>query len=168
VRENKDFNRRAGLNELIHRCGGSRDAVRTWLEKFRVSPESDWAGRAVIPADVAERVVKTYREVMAENARLQSEYDAYMKDRERRLLEAGDEAYRKTAERELEAQYKTNFTGGDGRGWAEDGVRYTNALTLWPFGRQKAREAALEARAEFEKREPLLDFDDWTKRRRRK
>jgi hypothetical protein len=44
------------------------------------------------------------------------------------------EKHENKGERELAAQYKTNFTGGDGRGWAEGGVRYTNELTLWPHG----------------------------------
>jgi hypothetical protein len=156
------------LNELVLRCSGSREAVDTWLRKFRVTPELDWAGRPTIPADVAERVMQANRQAAAEAAEAQSAYDRYLKDRERRFLEAGDTAYRQTAEAELELQYSTNFTGGDGKGWAEGGVRYTNDLTLWPHGRQKAREAALEARAEFEKREPQLGFDDWMKRRRRK
>jgi hypothetical protein len=155
------------IEEVILRCGGSRDAMNTWLAKFRVTPTSDWAGRPVVPADVAKKVVKAYEENAAEQALLQSEYDHYLKDRVRRLVEAGDEAYRQTAERELKAQYDVKFTGADGQGWAEGGVRYTNALVLWPYGRQKAREAALEAREEFEKREPLLRFDEWAKRRKR-
>jgi hypothetical protein len=155
------------LDELVMRCNGSREAVDTWLRKFRVTPTTDWAGRATIPAEVAERVMHAYRQAAAEAAEAQSAYDHYLKDRERRFLEASDNAYRQTAERELELQYSTNFTGGDGRGWAEGGVTYTNDLTLWPHGRQKAREAALEARAEFDKREPRLSFDDWMKRRTR-
>jgi hypothetical protein len=122
----------------------------------------------VIPSDVAEKVVRAYEENAAEQAALQSGYDSYLRDRARRLDEAGDAAYRETAERELKAQYDVKFTGSEGRGWAEGGVRTTNALTLWPFGRQRAREAALQAREEFEKREPQLDFEDWMKRRKRK
>ena len=155
------------LDELVLRCNGSRGAVDTWLGKFRVTPELDWAGRPTIPADVAERVMKAHRRAAAEAAEAQSAYDRYLKDRERRFLEAGDTAYRQTAEAELELQYSTKFTGGEGRGWAEGGVTYTNGLTLWPHGRQKAREATLEARAEFDKREPRLSFDDWMKRRKR-
>jgi hypothetical protein len=155
------------LDEVILRCGGSTEAVDTWLAMFRVRPTTDWAGRAVIPADVAEKIVKAYEENAAEQAALQSAYDGYLRDRVRRLVEAGDEAYRRTAERELRAQYDVKFTGADGQGWAENGVRYTNALVLWPYGRQKAREAALEAREEFEKREPQLKYDEWVKRRKR-
>jgi hypothetical protein len=156
------------LAEVVLRCG-SEEAVDTWLRKFRATPTTDWAGRAVIPADVAERILEATRKVAAEAAEQQSAYDAYLKDRERRLIEAGDEAYRRTAERELAAQYETKFANSgadDRRGFAEGGVTYTTALTLWPRGRAIAREAALEARAEFEKREPQLNFDDWMKRRR--
>lgn len=156
------------LDELILRCNGSREAVDTWLRKLRVTPESDWAGRATVSADDAERIINAYRRAAAEAAEAQSAYDRYVKDRERRFLEASDNAYRQTAERELALQYSINFTGKDGRGWAEGGVTYTNELTLWPRGRQMAREAALEARAEFEKREPRLGFDEWMKKRRKR
>ena len=47
-------------------------------------------------------------------------------------------------------------------------MRYSNALTLWPRGRQMAREAALKAREEFERKEPQIDWDTWLKRRKRK
>jgi hypothetical protein len=152
------------LDELVIHCGGSREAVDGWLRRFRVTPDSDWAGRPTIPADVAERIVQAHREAAAEAAELQSGYDAYLRDRTRRLVEAGDEAYRKTAEIELKKQYETNWAkGSDGRGFAS--VTYTNALTLWPRGRQMAREAALEARAKFDEREPQLRFEDWMKRR---
>jgi hypothetical protein len=90
-----------------------------------------------------------------------------LKERERRLTEAGGRAYTETAERELKRQCETPWAGGsNGRGFAS--ITYTNALTLWPPGRQMAREAALEARAKFEKREPRLGFDDWMKTRRHK
>jgi hypothetical protein len=90
--------------------------------------------------------MQAHRQAAAEAAEAQSEYDRYLKERQRRFLEAGEEAYRKTAERELELQYSTNFTGGDGKGWAEGGVTYTNDLTLWPHVRQKARSRARGAR----------------------
>lgn len=152
------------LDEVVLRCG-SQEAVDTWLRKFRVTPELDWAGRPTIPAAEAERILEATRKVAAEAAEQQSAYDQYLRDRTRRLVEAGDEAYRRTAERELAGQYSMEFTGKDGMGFADGGVTFTNALTLWPYGRQKAREAALEARAKFEEREPQLRFEDWMKRR---
>jgi hypothetical protein len=159
------------LDEVILRCSGSREAVDGWLTRFRVEPSTDWAGRPVIPAAEAERIMQAYRQAAAEAAELQSGYDAYLRDRERRLVEAGDVAYRQVAEAELAKQFETKFTGGQGRGWAEGGVTYTTPLTLWPFGRQKAREAALEAREKFEKENPQLRYEQWVaqqkKRRRR-
>jgi hypothetical protein len=120
------------LDELVLRCNGSRETVDTWLQKFRVTPTTDWAGRSTIPADVAERILKALRQSAADHAEAVSAYDAYTKDRERRLMEAGDRAYTETVERELEAQYHVKYANSgpdDRRGFAEGGVTYTNALT---------------------------------------
>jgi hypothetical protein len=152
------------LDEVIFRLGGSREAADTWLRKLRVTPELDWAGRQTIPADAAERIVDSYRRAQTEHAEAVSAYDAYVRDRERRLVEAGDQAYRETAERELAAQYDTKFANDPvgRRGFAEGGVTFSTRLGLWPPGRARAREAALEAREEFERREPLMRFDEWS------
>jgi hypothetical protein len=50
--------------------------------------------------------------------------------------------------------------------FAEGGVTFTHALTLWPGGLPKAREAALEAHERFQREEPLLDFTEWQKKRK--
>jgi len=145
--------------------GGSPEGIRGLLAQLRIQPRTDWAGRAVVSAGDARRTVEHYRRVQEEHARLVSEYDWYLRDRTRRLMEAGDAAYRETAERELKKQYETPWAGGDGRGYASGGVTYTHQLSLWPRGRQMAREAALQARAKFERENPQLDFEAWARRR---
>lgn len=152
------------LDELVGLLGGSSEATDTWLRRLKVRPSVDWAGRETVAATDAERIVRAYRAAMAEHAQLLSEYDAYTKYRTRRLIEAGDKAYRETAERELKKQYETPPPPS----FAEGGVTYTYPLSLWPGGRANARKAALEAHERFQREEPLLDFTEWQKKRGRR
>lgn len=149
------------LDELALQVGGSLEAVRYWITATKARVFTDWAGREVVTSDAAAEIVRSYKQAMAEQAAALDQYDAYVRDRERRYREAGESAFQKAVDQAMRDQY----TADPGPGWAEGGRLYSNALGLWPPGRKFAQEAAEEARAEFERREPLLRFAEWQAQR---
>jgi hypothetical protein len=65
------------LTEVAARCNsGNIDAATHWVHRVGGTIDRDWAGREIVSADIARKVLEGSRNAAAEEAERQSAYDA--------------------------------------------------------------------------------------------
>jgi hypothetical protein len=146
------------LDELAGHLGGG-DAEH-WVREVGGEIEADWLGRKVTSPAAARKALAAFREHATESARLASEFDAFQRDWERRYIAVGEEAYRATAERQLEVEQQA----------LRDSDTFWIGLpaTVSPQGRAIAQQACNEARERWEKQNRRLTYEEWATKKRRK
>jgi hypothetical protein len=148
------------LSELAGAAfSGSIDTATHWVRRVGGTVDQDWAGRPIVDAEIARKVLEDSRKAAAEEAERQSQYDAYLVEWQRQYLEVGDRAYAAAAERELGAEQQA----------LRDSDTFWIGLpaTVSPRGRSIAQQACNEARARWEESNRRQSYDEWSMKRRK-
>jgi hypothetical protein len=148
------------LARLAAGFGGSIDAAVYWVRQIRGKIEHDGAGRPVVSLATADRALERFQKHAAESARLQSEYDRYLRERQQQLDTVVEEAFQRAGVAQLAREHQamrdstTHWVG--------------LPLTISPAGRAIVQRATDEARERFEREHPLQTFEEFEKKRRKR
>jgi hypothetical protein len=159
------------LNEVAARCGTDEAKVVMRAHDLGVKPEADWAGRLTVPPAVAAELVEKIRAEELAWSQKHFEYQGYIKQHDHDSQAAWREAYEKAAAEALKEQisyaqrlHDEGLPGDEtGQGWAPGG--YPVSSRPDPRVEDHARQIAHDARQAWDKRNPLLDFTEWAKKR---
>jgi hypothetical protein len=148
------------LARLAAGFGGSIDGATYWVRQVRGKIEHDGAGRPVVSLATADKALEAFQEHAAESARLQSEYDHYLRERQQQLDTVAEEAFQREGAAQLKREHQA----------MRDSTTIWVGLpqTISPAGRAIVRRAADEARERFEREHPLQTFEEFEKKRRKK
>jgi hypothetical protein len=148
------------LPDMLSFPGPPGQDAEYWVREVGGEIEQDWLGRLTTSTAAARKALEACNKQAAESALLASEFDAYQKDWERRYMAIGEEAYQAAAERQLEVEQQA----------LRDSDTFWIGLpqTVSPHGRAVAQQACNEARAQWEKQNPRLTYEEWSVKKRRK
>jgi hypothetical protein len=132
---------------------GSIDSARSWIDRVGGTIYQDWAGRDIVHAETAQKVLEEARRHQAAEAQRQSQYDNYLTNWQREFVSIGERAYQEAATRALEDEQQA----------LRDSDTHWIGLpaTVSPRGRSIAQAACNEARARWEAANRRLTYDEW-------
>jgi hypothetical protein len=139
------------LDEVAARLSTLPEVVANRLPA-RVKIHPDWQGRPSISPDAAARLVDELEAERRKQADEHVRYDTWLQDRDAMRQQARQQAYSKALD-DAHAQE----TAEAGAGF----VYLGGQVGPGPRARQIAQEAANEAGREFDRRHPLVTFEEW-------
>jgi hypothetical protein len=147
------------LARLAAGFGGSIDGATYWVRQVRGKIEHDGAGRPVVSLTTADKALEAFQEHAAESARLQSEYDAYLRERQQQLDTVAEDAFQRAGAAQLQREHQAMRDSST--------IWVGLPLTISPAGRSIVRRATEEARERFEREHPLQTFEEFEKKWRK-
>jgi hypothetical protein len=140
------------FEEVAARLGTIPEVVASRVPA-RVKIDHDWQGRPSVSPDAAAQLVDELEAERREQVDKHIRYDAWLQDREAMRQQACQQAYSKALD---DAHAKE--TAEASRGFVYLGGK----MSPGPRARQVAQAAASEAGRDFDRRHPLVTFEEWT------
>lgn len=145
------------LDRLAGRLRVHPEHATRLVERHGSQLQPDWDGRPSVPVELAAEIVDATERQRAEHAAQERAYKAYQREWTAARNRVAQDAAREGHERGRQAELRTILA--DGR---------TNIVNGWAGGRQAAEagtEAARDAIAEYDRKNPLLSFSEWSKKK---